>query len=131
MMRSWQSPRSGANEAPATLGFGSPAGGRGVRLSRFLLNVARATAYPAVLGTAVLSGHLLIRAGFDTTLAVAGINAVAALVIFGLQRVLPFEDAWRKWREDLRVDLLHTVLSSGAVPALCKAALWGVSFQAA
>jgi sterol desaturase/sphingolipid hydroxylase (fatty acid hydroxylase superfamily) len=100
-------------------------------LLRFLLDVARATAYPAVLGAAVLSGHLLIRAGFDTTLAVAGINAVAALVIFGLQRVLPFEDAWRKWHEDLKVDLLHTILSSGAVPALCKAALWGVAFQAA
>jgi sterol desaturase/sphingolipid hydroxylase (fatty acid hydroxylase superfamily) len=96
-----------------------------------LLNIVRVATYPLMLVASVLGGHFLLRSGADATVTVAAINAVAALVIFALQRFIPYEDAWRKWREDLRVDLLHTVLSSGAVPALCKAVLWGVSFQAA
>jgi ornithine lipid hydroxylase len=96
-----------------------------------LRRIARALTYPVILVGAVVWGHLLIKGGADQTITVFGVNAAAAICILALQRLLPYQDAWRRWEDELHADVLHTVLSSGAVPALCKAALWGIGFQAA
>jgi sterol desaturase/sphingolipid hydroxylase (fatty acid hydroxylase superfamily) len=100
-------------------------------LSRPFRSAVRWIAYPGILGGTLVWGHLLLRQGHDHTLTVAALTAAAFLAVLGVQRLFPFEESWRRWARHARVDALHAVLSSGAVPAACKALTFGVLFNVA
>lgn len=87
--------------------------------------------YPGVLLGALLWGHILLKRGGDHALVITGVTAAVAAIVLILQRLLPYEQDWRGWRQDLRVDLTHAVLSSWAVPALFKGLAFGLLFTMA
>lgn len=86
--------------------------------------------YLGVLTTAVAGTLSLRRAGVPEWLAVATITILAGALVLALQRAWAARDEWRRYGRDIWVDLLHAIVSTGAVSALVRAAILGVAVSA-
>jgi ornithine lipid hydroxylase len=87
---------------------------------------SRLVLVPALLGTALAAILLGVRAGLDVLLVTSGVNLACALLVIGLERVLPYVPAWNRSQGDLGADVAHALLSNTAVIALWRATLLGV-----
>lgn len=82
--------------------------------------------YLGVLAAAV-SGTLQLRqAGLPEWIAVAAVTTLAGAVVLALQRAWGARDEWRRYGRDLAVDVLHAIVSTGAVSAVARALLLGI-----
>lgn len=80
--------------------------------------------FPLIFGGCMVAGLLLMGRGHDAAV-VAGLNVLAAAVVAGLERVVPYEPSWNTARGDVRTDLLHMLLSTVAMPEIIRALLFG------
>jgi sterol desaturase/sphingolipid hydroxylase (fatty acid hydroxylase superfamily) len=82
-----------------------------------------AAAFPAIAGGGTVLIYLGIAQGIDSDLIVVAAPAVAAAVIFCLERLIPFERAWTMHGPEVLTDLAHLVVSSGLVPLLYQSSI--------
>lgn len=73
-----------------------------------------AVVYPAAMAGAVFALSACLEAGVDSGLAVVVVNVIAAAVVLGLERALPYRPAWNRSAGDLRTDALHAVVNGVA-----------------
>ena len=84
-----------------------------------------ATFFPAVLMGAVAWAMQLQEWGLSDPVVVFGVTFCASLPILALQRVLPYQQAWRGTPKDYQLDLLHLLLSNAAFGSFMRAAAFG------
>jgi len=92
--------------------------------------IARYTVFPLVFGGAMVAAFAGFRAGWSWELVVAGTVFVSAMIIIGLERVMPYVPSWNRSHGDVRTDSLHLVVSMIALPELLRAALFGALLAA-
>jgi ornithine lipid hydroxylase len=86
----------------------------------------RVAAFPVLLAGAVAAAWAMLRAGASPFVVIVVVSPIAAALVIGLERVIPFRREWNISRGDFRTDCCHLVLSAWAVesvPALANAAL--------
>jgi sterol desaturase/sphingolipid hydroxylase (fatty acid hydroxylase superfamily) len=81
--------------------------------------------FPLVLFGGMVTAWLALRGGGRPGLAVTLSVAIAGVLIFAMEHVLPLEPGWRPSRRRAALDLAHTVLFTSLLPALIRAALLG------
>jgi sterol desaturase/sphingolipid hydroxylase (fatty acid hydroxylase superfamily) len=77
--------------------------------------------YPVLTGGALASVALGLRAGLSPGLLAAGVPAVAAILVALLERGLPYSQAWRQPRGDVRADALHLLVSAAVAESTLRA----------
>jgi ornithine lipid hydroxylase len=81
--------------------------------------------YPGVMLIVVGSALVAIGRGAGTlTVATCG-SLFGAVLIVALERVLTYLPEWNRSQGDVSVDILHTLLSTSAVPAVFRALAFG------
>ena len=77
--------------------------------------------YPLILATALASSWMLVSTGAPDWESVAGVVVASALVVWALERALPFARRWTPTGRSLLLDLLHSVVSANGVAMLVRA----------
>ncbi|MCB9675961.1 MAG: sterol desaturase family protein [Alphaproteobacteria bacterium] len=88
------------------------------------------TAFPLLLGGAVLLSHVLVTLGFSGSFSVFWVTFAAAFPLLLMQLRMPADEEWRGRPRDFGLDLLHMV-STGLTGDLWRAISFGVSFAVA
>jgi NAD(P)-dependent dehydrogenase (short-subunit alcohol dehydrogenase family) len=94
-----------------------------LRVMRGASNALRAVAFPIVFGGGIAAIYGAANAGVDLDRIVIVTPFVAGAVGFCLERIIPFEPSWLEERGDIRTDVLHFIVSSGAVPVIYHASV--------
>jgi ornithine lipid hydroxylase len=89
---------------------------------RSLLHV---TITPLLLLASLAAAVGLLHVGWSAPIVVAVVNAVVALMIAVLERLLPHRPAWNRSHDDVKTDVLHMVFAMLPVPVIFRAAALG------
>lgn len=87
-------------------------------MRRLIATAASCTAVLAFLVGSVYAAWRLTEAGWGEGPALVVVSLVVAAVLLVAQKVIAYRDDWRSWHETLRVDLLHTVVSTAGMGTL-------------
>lgn len=78
--------------------------------------VLRHLAYPGLFAMVAALGWLLVSVGLPEPVVLLVPIATLALALEGLERVVPWERAWRASRGDVRTDVAHTIATVTLAP---------------
>ena len=82
--------------------------------------------WPVLIGMGLVAARFAIGHGFEPGLVSTAVVWAAAAVVILVQRILPYESTWQRWRPDAGGDLLHAGLSTWAGSALAEAGSRGL-----
>lgn len=87
-------------------------------MRRLIATAASCIAVAALLFGSVICAWRMLEAGWGEGPALVLVSLAAAAVLLFAQKVIAYRDDWRSWHETLRVDLLHTVVSTAGMGTL-------------
>ncbi len=77
-------------------------------------------AFALIMGGALVAATWMRGNGLHPSLVVPTVTIVGAALVLIMQRFAAFSDGWRDYGHDLKVDLVHAVVSTGGAPALLE-----------
>lgn len=76
--------------------------------------------FPTSFFGGVPLAHHLLATGVEPVLVVSGVAVITAALVIVAERLLPFAPEWNRHQGDTLADLLHSVISNGAVSAVVR-----------
>lgn len=77
-------------------------------------------AFALIMGGAIAAAAWMRANGLHPSIVVPVVTIVGAALVLIMQRFSAFSDGWRDYGHDLKVDLVHAVVSTGGAPALLE-----------
>ncbi|MFT6397151.1 MAG: sterol desaturase/sphingolipid hydroxylase (fatty acid hydroxylase superfamily) [Bradymonadia bacterium] len=77
-------------------------------------------AFALIMGGALTAATLMRASGVHPSIVVPTVTIAGGALVLIMQRFAAFSDGWRDYGHDLKVDLVHAIVSTGGAPALLE-----------